>query len=240
MSEQTRENKRAFDRAQLTKEQGKDRLRRANEKRAKSKNIEKVMANVGAFCVVQWHECVKCGRKQYLKNREISGDKCVRCSRTVFASGPIPIRAAICPKCGISHTAPFKNTMCKPCAKASHKETQRARVRRQGGRLRSVVDRARKHGVYIEVVKPSVVYKRDKWRCYLCGDKVIKSLVYHPKQATLDHVIPMAKGGSHTYDNIRCCCHECNWRKGTSMPESYKSKGVQLSLFTASRRGEAG
>ena len=34
-----------------------------------------------------------------------------------------------------------------------------------------------------------------------------------PNMATIDHVVPMSKGGDHTYDNVRTMCVLCNSRK---------------------------
>jgi 5-methylcytosine-specific restriction endonuclease McrA len=33
------------------------------------------------------------------------------------------------------------------------------------------------------------------------------------KVLQIDHVQPLAKGGSHTYDNLRVACAVCNCRK---------------------------
>ena len=34
------------------------------------------------------------------------------------------------------------------------------------------------------------------------------------KQLQIDHVIPLSKGGAHTYENLRVACAACNGRKG--------------------------
>jgi 5-methylcytosine-specific restriction endonuclease McrA len=34
-----------------------------------------------------------------------------------------------------------------------------------------------------------------------------------------DHVVPLARGGSHTVDNLAPCCQPCNLRKGPRPPE---------------------
>ena len=49
------------------------------------------------------------------------------------------------------------------------------------------------------------VWKRDKWKCVLCGS--IKNLHY-------DHDLPFSKGGSSiTKENVRILCAKCNLKK---------------------------
>jgi len=63
------------------------------------------------------------------------------------------------------------------------------------------------------------IYMRDKSRCQYCGSK--PSL----KELNLDHVIPLSRGGRSTWENIVCCCVECNGRKGNRLPAE---AGMQL------------
>ncbi len=51
------------------------------------------------------------------------------------------------------------------------------------------------------------VKKVYNYRCAYCGAK--------PKRLDQEHVIPLAKGGSHTVENIVPSCPICNSRKGT-------------------------
>ena len=51
------------------------------------------------------------------------------------------------------------------------------------------------------------VIKRDNSTCYLCG-----KLLSHTS-ITIDHVIPISRGGSHTTENVRVACARCNSRK---------------------------
>ena len=44
--------------------------------------------------------------------------------------------------------------------------------------------------------------------CHICGGEV-GSLA----DLNMDHVIPLARGGTHTYDNIRPSHKRCNQRK---------------------------
>ena len=60
------------------------------------------------------------------------------------------------------------------------------------------------------------VFEQESERCYLCGTQTIWSsdLNYEPNLATVDHLIPISKGGNHNWDNVRNCCMRCNIKKG--------------------------
>lgn len=68
--------------------------------------------------------------------------------------------------------------------------------------------RARKRAAFVEEVDRERVHARDNGRCYLCNRKVLLDDMH------LDHVIPLAKGGEHSYKNCRCACERCNLSKG--------------------------
>jgi 5-methylcytosine-specific restriction endonuclease McrA len=59
------------------------------------------------------------------------------------------------------------------------------------------------------------VFKRAHGLCYLCNCKTnfLKTDVFDPYLATVDHVIPWTKGGSHKWDNVKNCCLRCNMVK---------------------------
>src|SRR5699024_1046168 len=56
--------------------------------------------------------------------------------------------------------------------------------------------------------------KRDGVLCYLCNEKVVISddtnAPYYP---SIEHVIPISKGGTHTWDNVKLAHRKCNWEK---------------------------
>jgi 5-methylcytosine-specific restriction endonuclease McrA len=83
-------------------------------------------------------------------------------------------------------------------------------------RIGKAVRRARSKGAQCESVNPFKVFDRDNWVCQLCGIKTPKS-----KRASidddapeLDHIIPLSRGGSHSYINTQCACRRCNQSKG--------------------------
>jgi 5-methylcytosine-specific restriction endonuclease McrA len=57
------------------------------------------------------------------------------------------------------------------------------------------------------------IYFRDKSRCQYCGRRSAT------KDLNLDHVVPLSRGGRSTWENVVCCCIECNARKGNCAPE---------------------
>lgn len=69
------------------------------------------------------------------------------------------------------------------------------------------------------------VYKRDNGICYLCNKKtdfndcetINGSFVVGGTYPTIEHVIPLSKGGKHSWDNVRCACHSCNSKKGVKL-----------------------
>lgn len=66
-----------------------------------------------------------------------------------------------------------------------------------------------------EDVRPKVVYDRDSWICGLCSLPVDSSLSYpDPMSASLDHILPLSRGGHHTYENTQLAHLSCNVRKG--------------------------
>jgi len=57
--------------------------------------------------------------------------------------------------------------------------------------------------------------------CYYCGR------FFESKDLTMDHIVPLARGGRSTKDNIVTCCKECNTKKKNLLPiewEEYMDK----------------
>jgi len=46
--------------------------------------------------------------------------------------------------------------------------------------------------------------------CQYCGSD---------KHLTIDHIVPVSKGGLNTWENMVAACHSCNSRKGNRTPE---------------------
>ncbi len=66
---------------------------------------------------------------------------------------------------------------------------------------------------YDESITRKTVFERGDGICYLC--KMPTHLEhrgegYEPEFATVDHKVPISKGGSHTWENVANCCLKCN------------------------------
>ena len=57
------------------------------------------------------------------------------------------------------------------------------------------------------------LYARDSYTCQYCGVKGPGSAL------TYDHMLPLARGGGTTWENIVTCCISCNRKKGGRTPE---------------------
>jgi hypothetical protein len=67
---------------------------------------------------------------------------------------------------------------------------------------------------------PSIwaIYERDKGRCWICRKKVPRTAVWPDRRcASLDHVIPITKGGRDEATNVRLAHVGCNSKRQASI-----------------------
>lgn len=57
------------------------------------------------------------------------------------------------------------------------------------------------------------VLLRDSFSCQYCGEAP------HPRELTMDHVMPRARGGPTRWNNVVAACRPCNHKKGNRTPE---------------------
>ncbi|WP_354180180.1 HNH endonuclease [Arthrobacter sp. UYP6] len=75
--------------------------------------------------------------------------------------------------------------------------------------------RAQKLGRDSEQVDRSLVFERDGFTCQLCNLPILMAEKFpHPFSPSLDHIIPLNKGGHHLYSNIQAAHFVCNSAKG--------------------------
>lgn len=64
--------------------------------------------------------------------------------------------------------------------------------------------------------KTTEVYNRTNGRCAYCGVKLQDNATGKEDHDifTLDHILPISKGGTRDISNLRSCCKRCNNLKG--------------------------
>lgn len=128
-----------------------------------------------------------------------------------------PGRALSCPACESDfQVSRFLDhwSQRKFCSKRCYR---RSNDQRRGSHSHRA--RARKYGVQFDrSVSTFRVLERDYWLCMLC------MLPIDDGDGTIDHVVPMSRGGAHTWSNVQAAHRSCNSRKGTAVPLS--SKGL--------------
>ena len=249
MSEERLERKRARDRERVElakvdadlKERrilSSRKYHRSNRDVLARKDLDKrILTRIGKSCpivVVRCRECGKLETKKEYKSRQGKASL-VYCSlhtRKHSHKGEfvhIKKTPKICPDCGVLIMGIKSRKTCDPCRKRRNRDAQRydpkvlQRRKETNGSHRK---RARINGGIYETVNKRIVFDRDKWRCVECGVKVVRSKEWMPNQATIDHTIPLSRGGLHTYGNVRTMCMMCNSKKCDTMPS-----GVQLTIF---------
>ncbi len=104
----------------------------------------------------------------------------------------------------------------KPEFKTYHKNYMKIYWKTPKGKARSVVDRSRRRTTtkmgdltkeeWLEIQNRSPI-------CPACGKFV------GCENLSLDHIIPISKGGKHTKDNVQALCLQCNLKKSAKLPK---------------------
>lgn len=80
------------------------------------------------------------------------------------------------------------------------------------------------------VSERSAVYTKTEGHCAICG----KFVPY--TEFTVDHIVPLAKGGSNDISNLQCACGVCNRIKQDILPEKLMEKLVEIVLFQVPKK----
>lgn len=117
-------------------------------------------------------------------------------------------KVSFCCGCGIKFCLLYGQSL-KVCPDCSHTK------KREDKRTWRTARKAKERAVRTESVRPGKVFDRAGWRCYLCGCATPRELrgTYEPNAPELDHVVPLSRGGEHSYANTDCCCRACNLDK---------------------------
>jgi 5-methylcytosine-specific restriction endonuclease McrA len=122
-----------------------------------------------------------------------------------------------CGDCGQDFTYPskvgYQRSYCDDCLTPEGKR----RIVRQAIYARY---RARKNAGVVEEFDHQDIFERDGWTCGICHEPTLRPGSWpHPLSPTLDHAVPLAKGGDHTRANVQCAHLTCNASKGARVEQ---------------------
>lgn len=120
----------------------------------------------------------------------------------------------------------YHHCRCPGCAAASRayinarNATPEGRVRTQAQNAkREHARRARRLGLAHEDYDRNAIFERDDWTCGICGNVIDARLEWpHPLSASLDHILPLSRGGPDTASNVQAAHLRCNNKKRASVP----------------------
>ena len=65
-----------------------------------------------------------------------------------------------------------------------------------------------------EQIDPLIVFERDGWICQICHHEIDRSAKWpHRSSPSVDHIVPLSRGGDHTWANVQCAHLGCNSSK---------------------------
>lgn len=65
-------------------------------------------------------------------------------------------------------------------------------------------------------------------RCHYCATKLVhgrrkKGEAYEPRRVTIDHLLPLSRGGTNASENLVASCSRCNFRKNVKTAEEFSA-----------------
>lgn len=128
---------------------------------------------------------------------------------------------AVCAQCGSTFERPrikgrpshFCSVTCRRRAKRRYEYQHRSPAEK---RLNNHRRRARHYGVEYEPITIDQVMVHDQWMCGICHDPIDPLLPWpDPMSKSVDHIIPMSRGGGHIWSNVQAAHLGCNTAKGS-------------------------
>ena len=169
--------------------------------------------------------CINCGNTFTAKT--MAAKLCSKRCRSERYYLPTEV-AHECVTCGKTFLSrQYKASCCSPGCLSAKRSALAKRIRAAGisGKPQRHATRADKNKFWGAVrrsrigdahrLESEAIFERDGWLCQICGEEVDRDLTWpHPRSVSLDHIVALARGGTHTEDNVQCAHLGCNSRKG--------------------------
>lgn len=180
-----------------------------------------------------YYNCAYCGKpfNTYYPNNIYCSETCsyngnLRLKREQWAEAYIP-RTFICKECGAEVITKCADTRKEFCCQTCMNKYNR-RIEHQTDRHKKYLSNYKQrrekqiHSAFVEHVSYHDLYKRDCGICQICGLPVL-----YDKQAddswgaTIDHIVPLSKGGAHSMNNCQITHRICNSLKSDNDEGSF-------------------
>lgn len=174
--------------------------------------------------ILQFKYCEgECGKKLFGR-----GKMCKECRTLDNAYRRLESIEYRCVDCGLwGHKNSLQSCQkrCDVCRKNRIKATKKMELSTpEGCAKRRQAKRNRKHNTraamaHADKFSDWQLFSRDRWKCQLCGCKVrkIAGKTNYNDEATVDHIIPLSRGGKHSMANCQTACRACNTLKGAKI-----------------------
>jgi HNH endonuclease len=144
-----------------------------------------------------------------------------------------PCRRGESVKHGLASTYTNRGCRCQDCTAAVGQERLQNKYKRVATGVPLDVNaraRARRYGVENVYINKLQVFERDGWICGLCHEPVDREARWPAAESpSLDHIVPLALGGPHIYENVQCAHFGCNVIKNDGRKFVKATNGAALS-----------
>lgn len=158
--------------------------------------------------------CRECGKSYVTRDRRRGRTCSVECSRRWDnRTRSVAVLERECKQCGATVTHTFQRGRARLfCSRVCRKRYAKK------GDARNHRQRARKYGVAYEPINSIKVFERDGWICGICHDPIDPKISWpDDRSKSLDHIIPMSKGGGHVWSNVQAAHLGCNVDKADTV-----------------------
>lgn len=173
-------------------------------------------------------ECAVCVNKRKAKQQQEEAEcknKRAQIKRMCFIRDREIIRnirlIRACAECGKVFKANSQNQ--KYCSLKCRKQTENRRAEITERR------KIKENGKINWGITLDKLIERDNGVCHICGEMVVRGINYNaPNYPTIDHVMPISKGGTHTWDNVKLAHRKCNIKKRDTLLHEQTSGQIKM------------
>lgn len=176
------------------------------ERQSKARHREQVRARGKAYHVKHRERLLAKAKSYYVKNRERLAAKRNGQQQLIQAKNA-------------NYYETNKDRLKAECA-AYRRQNPHVDVNAKAKRRLRIEATVENEGAIAHFIK--LIRSSTRVACYYCQRMI------HGKDAHIDHIVPLSKGGGHTGGNICASCRVCNQRKHAKLLTEWQRDGQQI------------